>query len=115
MQAAVLQLRSRIESRFDLPLGIRRHEERPQLPTGIPALDELTDGGIPRGALTEVCGAESTGRTALLFALLRTATRSGEYCAWIDAEGAFDPASAAAAGVLLDRVLWVNCGGNPRH
>ena len=115
MQTAVLQLRSQIESRFDLPLEIRQRPDRLQLATGIPALDALTDGGIPRGTLTEVCGAESTGRTALLFVLLREATRRGEYCAWIDAEGVFDPASAAESGVVLDRVLWVNCGGNPQH
>ena len=84
------------------------------IPTGIPAIDKLT-GGIPRGTLTEICGTESTGRTALVFALLRQATERGECCAWIDAEGAFDPASAVEAGVELDRVLWVNCGGNAQH
>jgi RecA/RadA recombinase len=115
MQAAILQLRSEIETRFDIPLDIRPRPDLPQLPTGIPAIDQLIEGGIPRGTLTEVCGAESTGRTALLLALLREATNRGEYCAWIDAEGAFDPASAAASGVRLERVLWVNCGGNPQH
>jgi RecA/RadA recombinase len=115
MQAAILQLRSQIETRFDLPLAIRPRPDLPRLITGIPAIDRLMEGGIPRGTLSEICGAESTGRTALLLSLLREATRRGEYCAWIDAEGAFDPASAAAAGVLLDRILWVNCGGNPQH
>jgi hypothetical protein len=115
MQAALLQLRSRIETRFEGPFDLRRRPGLPQIPTGIEALDRLTGGGIPRAALTEVCGADSTGRTALLFALLREATRRGEYCAWIDAEGAFDPVSAATAGVELNRVLWVNCGGNAQH
>jgi len=115
MGAAVLHLRSELQARFDVPFQVRSRPDREQISTGIPALDKLTAAGIPRGTLTEICGTESTGRTALVFALLRQATERGECCAWIDAEGAFDPASAVEAGVELDRVLWVNCGGNAQH
>jgi hypothetical protein len=118
MRRAVLPLqalRVELQSRFDVPFEIRKRPDREQIPTGIPAIDGLTEGGIPRGALTEICGNESSGRTALMFALLGRATGRGECCAWIDAAGAFDPASAAEAGVELERVLWVNCGGNAEH
>lgn len=30
---------------------------RPRAATGIPQVDELTEGGLPVGALTEICGA----------------------------------------------------------
>jgi len=115
MRAAILHLRSEIQARFDIPLEIRKRPETRQFPTGIPAIDQLTDGGIPRGTLTEICGTESSGRTALMFTLLGEATRGGECCAWIDAAGAFDPQSACDAGVDLERVFWVNCGGNAEH
>ncbi len=69
-------------------------------------------GPIPRGALTEISGPASSGRTTFLYSLLAAATANGEYCALIDAENAFDPTSAAAAGVTLSQVLWVRCGGN---
>src|SRR5579863_4351177 len=115
MGAAVLHLRSELHARFDVPFEVRNRPDLEQLSTGIPAIDRLTSGGIPRGTLTEICGTESTGRTALVFALLGNATQCGECCAWIDAEGAFDPASAVEAGVVMDRVLWVNCGGNAQH
>jgi hypothetical protein len=115
MGAAVLLLRSELQARFDVPFQVRSRPDRDQLSTGIPAIDKLTAGGIPRGTLTEICGTESTGRTALVFALLGQATQAGECCAWIDAAGVFDPASAAEAGVELGRVLWVNCGGNAQH
>jgi len=72
-------------------------------------------GGIPRGALTEIAGPASSGRTTLLCALLAETTAGGEFCALIDIQGAFDPASAAAAGVRLSQVLWVRCGGNVEH
>ena len=41
--------------------------------------------------------------------------RPRECCALVDASDAFDPASAAAAGVRLERLLWVRCGGNAEH
>jgi hypothetical protein len=77
--------------------------------SGIPAIDSLT-GGLPRGCLTEICGPASSGRTTLLLAALAAATRRGEFCAVVDASDALDPQSAAAAGVELERLLWVRCG-----
>jgi len=115
MGAALLQLRSELRSRFDVPFEVRRRPDLELIPTGIPAIDQLTVGGIPRGTMTEICGTESTGRTSLMFALLSQATQRGECCAWIDTAGAFDPASAAEAGIDLDRILWVNCAGNAQH
>jgi recombination protein RecA len=108
-------LRDTIAARFDIPLGVRRREGRGKIPTGIPAIDHLTTGGITRGALTEICGPVSSGRTSVVCALLGQATRQGECCAWIDAAGSFDPVSAAEAGAALDHILWVNCGGNTEH
>ncbi len=79
--------------------------------SGIAALDALA-GGLPRGCLTEICGPASSGRTTLLLAALAAATRRGEFCVLVDASDALDPHSAAAAGVDLDRLLWVRCGAN---
>jgi hypothetical protein len=77
--------------------------------SGVPAIDALT-GGLPRGCLTEICGPASSGRTTLLLAALAAVTRRGEFCVVVDASDALDPHSAAAAGVDLDRLLWVRCG-----
>jgi hypothetical protein len=77
--------------------------------SGVSALDTLT-GGLPRGCLTEICGPASSGRTTLLLAAVAAATRRGEFCAVVDASDALDPQSAAAAGVELERLLWVRCG-----
>jgi recA bacterial DNA recombination protein len=70
---------------------------------------------LPRGTLTEIVGPTSSGRTAFLNSLLAEATANHEFCALIDAEDGFDPASAVAGGVLLSQVLWVRCGGNVEH
>src|SRR6202795_3420056 len=77
--------------------------------SGIPQLDLLT-GGLARGCLTEICGAASSGRTSVLLFALARATQRGEVCALVDASDAFDPASAAAAGMEMSRLLWVRCG-----
>ena len=69
----------------------------------------------PSGAITEIFGVASTGRTSLLLAILAGATAREEFCAVVDANDAFDPVSAAAAGVELRRLLWVRCAGNPEH
>ncbi len=76
--------------------------------TGVVALDALT-GGLPRGALSEITGPASSGRTGVMLAALAEATRRDETCALVDASDNFDPASAAVAGVDLDRLLWVRC------
>ncbi len=77
--------------------------------TGIPQLDLLT-GGLARGCLTEICGMASSGRTSVLLFALARATERGEVCALVDASDAFDPASAAAVGMDMSRLLWVRCG-----
>jgi energy-coupling factor transporter ATP-binding protein EcfA2 len=88
-----------------------RMEERPAaatVSTGIAALDELS-GGIQRGALTEICGPASSGRTSVLLSLMARMTQANEVCALVDASDSFDPQSAEAAGVELKRVMWVRC------
>lgn len=65
---------------------------------------------LPRGAITEILGETSTGRTALAHAMLATSTLGDEVTAWIDCHDSFDPASAVSAGADLDKLLWVQCG-----
>ena len=77
--------------------------------TGIPEIQ------LPRGCLTEIVGPASSGRTTLLHAILASATCRGETCGLVDTDEAFDPATADAAGVRLDRVIWVRCAKNAEH
>lgn len=83
-------------------------------PAGIAEIDALT-GGLPQGCLTEICGPASSGRTSLMLAALQSATAQENVCALVDTADAFHPPAAAAAGVRLERLLWVRCGGNAEH
>src|SRR5580704_15391763 len=82
--------------------------------TGVSEVDTAT-GGLPRGCLTEIIGPASSGRTTLLVSILAEATARDEVCALVDAEDSFDPTSAAAAGVRLERLLWVRSSHNAEH
>ena len=89
--------------------------DRPEVcPTGMAEVDAAFRG-LPEGCLTEVYGPASSGRTSLMLAVLAQSTGRENVCALVDANDAFDPASAAAAGVRLERLLWVRCGGNAEH
>ncbi|HEV2447666.1 MAG TPA: hypothetical protein VGS58_17165 [Candidatus Sulfopaludibacter sp.] len=82
--------------------------------SGISEVDSAI-GGLPRGALTEIVGGASSGRTSLLLSILAEATARQETCALVDAEDSFDPHSAAAAGVHLERLIWVRSSHNAEH
>jgi hypothetical protein len=88
------------------PLRGEDPRRRP-LATGIAGVDALVDGGFPRGALSEIHGSASSGRTGVLLALLAQATGRGTLAALVDPLDRLDPASAAAAGVELARLLWL--------
>jgi len=84
------------------------------LSTGISEIDNLT-GGIPRGALSEIFGSVSSGRTSLLYSMLSFATSHEEICALIDINNVFSPTAAAPANIDFDRFLWVRCDSNLEH
>ena len=112
MKSAALraQLESALGDRFPSPFTFRERHAAETAPSGLVAIDSLTAaGGLPRGALTEIFGPSSSGRTSLLLSLLTQMTAREEVCALVDATDAFDPHSARAAGVDLRRLLWVRC------
>lgn len=74
--------------------------------TGFPQLDSALGGsGVPRGRITEIFGASSSGKTTLALQIAAQAQRDGWTSAWIDAERAFEPAYAAACEVALETLL----------
>ncbi|MBK9215983.1 MAG: hypothetical protein IPM59_10360 [Chloracidobacterium sp.] len=67
---------------------------------------------VVRGAITEVSGGPSTGKVSVALSLLAKLTAEGEVCAAVDACGGFDPTTAVLAGVELQNLLWIRCGGD---
>jgi hypothetical protein len=102
------QIEAALGDRFASPFEFRERYSVSMVSSGVPQLDALT-GGLPRGALTEIFGPPSSGRTTLLLSTLAEMTARDEACALVDASDAFDPCSAFTAGVDLRRLLWVRC------
>jgi len=73
------------------------------IPTGAITLDlALGVGGIPRGRVTEIYGAESAGKSTLAQHVIAEAQRLGGVAAYIDVEHVLDPGYAHACGVNTD-------------
>jgi len=108
---AATELRKQIESalgeRIPAALSVRPRAPVELLSCGLPEVDAVLGGGLPAGAITELTGAFSSGRTTLALATLAQATRQGESCAYVDVSDALDPLSASAQGVQLRHLLWV--------
>ena len=111
MQSVILRARleSALGERIPSPFTDLDRRVFESVPTGIAPLDALT-GGLPRGAHHGNFRA-SVFRAALpqWFRFLRKPQRHDEVCALVDGNDAFDPKSAAAAGLELNRLLWVRC------
>lgn len=76
------------------------------IPTGSLALDIATGiGGIPRGRITEIFGAEASGKTTLALHIVAQAQKLGGVAAYIDAEHALDVNYARNLGVNVEELL----------
>ncbi len=101
-------LHGRIRSAGEMVRARQEEAEREErLPTAVPALDRLLEGGRPKGQLVEMIGSRSSGRFSTELAVLAAATSVGEAAALVDLGDGLDPATAEALGVDLERLLWV--------
>ena len=74
--------------------------------TGSISLDvALGIGGIPRGRIIEVFGAESAGKSTLCYHIVAECQRNGGTAAYVDTEHALDPAYAAKCGIQVESLL----------
>jgi hypothetical protein len=87
--------------------GAARIDPSTLVATDLAALDASLRGGLPRGQLSEITGPRTSGRTSLLLQLFAATTQRGDIAAYVDTFDRLDVASAAAAGIALDRLLWV--------
>tara|TARA_B100001250_G_scaffold181205_1_gene155873 strand:+ start:22450 stop:23481 length:1032 start_codon:yes stop_codon:yes gene_type:complete len=74
--------------------------------TGSMGLDiALGIGGVPRGRIVEIFGAESAGKSTLALSCLAEAQKNGGQAAYIDVEHAMDPSYAQKIGVNNKELL----------
>lgn len=87
-------------------MGENKHMDIEHISTGSLMLDlALGIGGLPKGRIIEVYGAESSGKTTLCLHAVAEAQKAGGMAAFIDVEHALDPVYAKALGVDVDNLL----------
>lgn len=72
--------------------------------TGSVVLDSILGGGLPKGRVIEVFGAESSGKTSMALTAAANIQKEGGTVAFIDLENALDPKYAAKLGVKTDEM-----------
>jgi recombination protein RecA len=106
LKAAFLQIQKQFGQGAVMRLGDSPQMKVDFIPTGSIALDAILGiGGIPRGRVTEIYGAEASGKTTLALHIIASAQKLGGEVAFIDAEHALDPIYAERLGVDIDKLL----------
>ena len=106
LKAAFHQIQKQFGQGAIMRLGENTHMKVEIIPTGSIALDAaLGIGGIPRGRVTEIYGAEASGKTTLALHIIASAQKLGGEVAFIDAEHALDPVYSEKLGVDIDALL----------
>ncbi|MBZ4681646.1 recombinase RecA [Thermodesulfobacterium sp.] len=107
VEAAISQIEKMFGKGSIMKLGEGTQKiEVSAIPTGSLSLDIATGiGGIPRGRITEIYGAEASGKTTLALHMVAEAQKQGGVAAFIDAEHALDLNYAQKLGVNIEDLL----------
>jgi len=107
-RANIVQLRDLLGQRFPrVRMNLaEKPPARPCFATGVPQIDGLLQGGLPKGVVTELVSAQAGGALTLR-RILRHAGQQRQRVALIDGADAFDP--AGLNNDLLAALLWVRC------
>ena len=106
LEAAFHQIQKQFGPGAVMRLGESSIQKVDVIPTGSLALDiALGIGGIPRGRVSEIYGAEASGKTTLALHILAEAQKLGGEVAFIDAEHALDPVYSERLGLDIDKLL----------
>ncbi|MHA1437930.1 MAG: recombinase RecA [Promethearchaeota archaeon] len=80
-------------------------QDTKSISTGSISLDmALGIGGVPKGRVIEILGAESAGKTTLALSIVKQCQETGGNCVYIDAEHAFDPDYATKIGIDINKL-----------
>ena len=107
LKVALDQIAKQFGKEAIMPMGQKTvQEDLEVVSTGSFTLDmALGVGGLPRGRIVEIYGAESSGKTTLTLHILAEMQKLGGTCAFIDAEHALDIKYAKDLGVNVDDLL----------
>lgn len=106
LNTAMKQLEKKFGVGTIMKMGDKPKASVSTISTGAINLDAaLGIGGIPKGRITEIYGAEASGKTTLALHIVAEAQKQGGKVAFIDAEHALDPVYAGNIGVDTEELL----------
>jgi recombination protein RecA len=106
IELAVAQIEKQFGKGSIMRLGEAAVSNVEAIPTGSLALDlALGINGIPKGRITEIYGAESSGKTTVAAQIVAQAQKAGGVAAYVDAEHAVDPVYFKNIGVDTQNLL----------
>lgn len=106
LASTIKDIRKKFGEDSIMMLNEKPHSDVKAISTGSIGLDSaLGIGGMPRGRIVEVYGAESSGKTTLALHIIAETQKQGGICAFVDAEHSLDPQYAQKIGVQIDRLL----------
>lgn len=106
LKSALAQIEKQFGKGAIMKLGESQTNQNIQVvPTGALSLDiALGLGGVPRGRIIEIFGAESSGKTTIALHMVAEVQKLGGVAGFIDAEHALDPVYAKNLGVNIDEL-----------
>jgi len=106
LEMALGQIEKQFGKGSIMRLGQSPRQSVDVISTGSLALDiALGILGVPKGRITEIHGAESSGKTTIAYHIIAEAQKAGGIAAFIDAEHSVDPEYARSLGVDIDALL----------
>ena len=76
-----------------------------RIPFGLPELDEIVSGGLPRDRITILTGEYSSGKSFLIQLIMKNALDKDLQVAYIDTERTYDPVWWSQIGLDIDKVM----------
>ena len=90
---------------LNLQMGDSASFDYGRIPFDIPALDQLTGGGIPKKRFTLIYGPTNVGKSYLASQVVTNVQKDGGSAAWIDTELSWDAEWMAKCGVDVSQTL----------
>ena len=91
--------------KLNIQLGDSEKFGYSRIPFNIPALDQLTGGGIPKKRMTLIYGPTNVGKSYLASQIVVNAQKEGGIAAWIDTELSWDGDWYAKCGIDTSKIL----------
>jgi len=104
---AIDQIKEKFGESAIMKFGEAKAMQVDAIPTGCLSLDiALGVGGVPRGRIIEIYGAEASGKTTIAQHIASEVQKTNGTVAFIDAEHALDPEYAKKIGVNINELLF---------